>query len=432
MRVGLTFLVALALTTSGGAYTDPAVHLEAVVKGFDDPVPGGLPGETFWILGAPAMHQGDVVFSANGTLGTQGIFCHCDGTLVMVANRNDPVPGLPDGVVADFGPLGPAVIHEDRILFTARVSGVDVTEFTGLYEWAPPSVIPIVDRWTTLPQGQPPEDTLFWVLDLGLDGNGATFIFGAEVNTSAIYRDVNNTFETLLTHATPYPNPPPPFFSQFGDAFSANGDVSFIGGGGGFGGVMKWVAGEISIVATNTTQVPGGEPGEVFSSLNTLANPVIGNGTVYFRADTSLDEGGLYREKEGVLEVIADTRTINPLTNTLYTSFHMEMSADGDNYAISMGSNNLTLFYGDGDDRLYAIATTGEDLEGQNVQFMHFSKHALSGNQLAFSAFRENDEAIFIATIGDPPQVIPTLHSAGRLALMLLLGMFGLLSLRRL
>ncbi len=431
MRVGLAFLGALGLALHAGAYTDPAVHLEAIVKGFDTPVPGGLPGETFWILGAPAMHEGDVVFSAWGTFGTNGIFCYCDGTLLMVASQSDPVPGLPNGVVASFGPFETAVVYEGQIILTAIVEVVGGAEFTGLYSWAPPNLVPVVDRWTVLPQGQPPNDTVFYVSDVGLDGAGATFLFGGLSGTAAIYGYLSGVFETLVSFDTPFPNDPPFNFSDFGDVFNESNDLSFFGIGGTTGGVMKRVDGEFSLIATLNTQVPGGEPGEVFQGLNN-SDPIIGNGTVTFFAGTSnVGEGGFYREKNGELHELVTTRTLNPLTGTLFTDFEDKKSADGDSYALVAGTDNLNLFYGDADDRLFAIATKGEDLEGQNLVFLTLNKHAVSGNQLAFSAFRENDEAIFIATIGDPPQEIPALHSVGRLTLLLLVGMVGLFSLKR-
>lgn len=430
MRNGLAICLVLGLAASAGAYTDPAVQLDTVVKGFDTPMPGGLPGETFWNIGIPALHQGDVVFSSTGTLGTQGIFCYCDGALVMVASRADPVPGVPNGVSAEFGPFGSAVIHEGRIM-TKAIVVADGTEFTGLYEWAPPGLIPVVDRWTTLPQGQPPGDTAFYVFDVSLDHTGATFLFGAVDNTSAIYRYSEGEFEALVTFDTQIPvDPPVPFFS-FGDVVGEDGDFVFYGFGSGEGGVIKSIGGALDLVADNNTEVPGGQPGEVFQGLGG-ADPVIGNGsTIFFAGTTVAGQGGFYRERNGSLEELVTTRTINPLTGTLFNEFEDKKSADGDAYALVAGTDNENLLYGDAEDRLYAIATKGEDLEGQIVQFMTLGKHAVSDDQVVFSAFRETDEVIYVATIGEPVNEIPFLRPFGRYSLMILIAIVGLLAVRR-
>ena len=118
--------VVFMATTEGGRCTSSSIY-ETNEDGFsilvdtcgNTPVPGGLPNEAFseFLETLPILEDGVLTFTAEGDMGTRGIYAEVGGSLEVIADTNTPIPGRSGEVFNQF--LGFSPTSGGDIVFVA-------------------------------------------------------------------------------------------------------------------------------------------------------------------------------------------------------------------------------------------------------------------------------------------------------------------------
>lgn len=406
------------------------VILERVVTAPDDPMPDGQPGENFRALGSPALHGDDVAFLGLGTAGTSGVFCRCGGAIQKVLLRGEPVPGAP-GIEVRFISLPPTVWSGEVVFFAEYLVNLELR--SGAYVWKDGSLEVVADFMTPVPGGAPGE--LFVNIDdVSNDERGVVFRGSGDQGRRGIYRlrRADGQLEVVVDEDTVSPDGT--LFIGGADPFTRDGVTVFAGGSALTGGYYTDSGGVFSLVVPVGMPLPGGLPGEVIVFVIN-GSPSTGSGSVGFQATGTMGSWGLYGDLNGLVDVIIDLNTINPLTGLPFESASNVVAIGSDWVAFEAGAPSLmkTLWLRSFDgSSMIPITTEGEELDGQLAIFNNINHASTSGNRVAFSSFRELDEVIYIASPRGPTVVeIPTASEFSLIALVLLLVAGAILVLRR-
>jgi hypothetical protein len=173
-------------------------------------------------------------------------------------------------------------------------------------------------------------------------------------------------------------------------------------------GVYVANAGVARVVADTTTPVPGGT-GTFIDFSGIIASD---DGNTVFEAYAS--NGGLYAEIDGVLMLISDEiidgASISGDTVAWYGS--SDFLGNPDSYS------GLYVRY---DGQRETVIEISDALDGRVVSYFGFGSEALSGDQLAFTAyFEDGTSGVYLANIPEPST-----------ALLLAAGLAGLAASRR-
>lgn len=365
----LLLIVLVALPAGAATFTKIA---DAATLG-----PGWTPANTYF--GAPALDTGVVAFSAgDNSTGAAGIYTGSGGALTTVADNTTLVPGN------TFAWFYDPSISAGNVAFVAN----DAAFYPAVYTTLGGTLTRIAQIGMPDPDGsgtlQPAAGSV------SIDGPNVAFLAHHEAGYSGLYTRVAGAFEVTADETTPVPGGDGTLYLYGPPSLDATG-VAFEAFSGPVAGIYVASGGVARVVADTTTPVPGGT-GTFLDFSGIIASD---DGNVVFEAFAS--NGGLYAEIGGVLMLISD-------------ELIQGASIHGDDVAW-YGSSDVLLGNPDWYSGLYAqidgqrvtVIEVSDVLDGRVVSYFGFGPEALSGDELAFTAyFEDGTSGVYLATIPEP------------------------------
>ena len=195
----------------------------------------------------------------------------------------------------------------------------------------------------------------------------------------------------------------------------ANGAVAFVGSPGGVeSGVYSDRTGSLDVVADNSTSVPGSS--ETFSFFG--ATPSIDStGSVAFRA-VFASGSGIYLDAGIALRTVADTTTAIPDGAGSFSFFLGNPSVDGGLVLFrGAGSGGQDGIYAEFQNQLLEVLASGDALDGRTVLDAAIDADSVSGLDVVLRArFTDGSEGVYITTIPEPSTGLLVAAGLGALA----------------
>jgi hypothetical protein len=191
-----------------GIYLDDGPSLRVVVDR-STPGPGGISLDVD-DRGIFSLDEGNVAFVAGTqSTGNQGIYLHDGNTIVVVADRNTPIPGG----TGNFDDFEDVSADGGKVAFVAA---------SGIYLYDGTSLSALADRNTPIPGGT---GNFNGFRDVSADGGGVAF-----VAASGIYLHDGASLSVVADRHTPIPGGIGNFAS-FGGVSADGSNIAFAGGG---------------------------------------------------------------------------------------------------------------------------------------------------------------------------------------------------------
>jgi hypothetical protein len=192
-----------------------------LVADLNTPIPGGT-GNFTNFTGELSTDGVRVAFRAFGE-GQEGIYFDTGGSLIVVADRNTPVPGG----MGNFDTLESPAADGGAVAFT----GVGSSFERGIYLYDEGALSVIVDRNTPVPGGAG-QFHRFWLGPEGLDEGAVAFLGGVTLSgpqgTEGIYLKTGSSITTVDTVPVNIPSPFLPFvLGEFSPPSLAGGSVAY-------------------------------------------------------------------------------------------------------------------------------------------------------------------------------------------------------------
>ncbi len=314
-----------------GIYTT-ILGVPTLVANKNTPVPGGG-GGSFTGFGDPAsLGGGDVAFFGEGGTGVSGIYKTVGGVLMLVADRNTPVPGGGGGNFTDFST--PVSLGGGEVVFV----GLGGTGVTGIYKTVG-GVLTLVANTNTLVPGGGGAGFVSFGLPVSIGGGEVAFLASGGTGIAGIYKTVGGVPTLVADRNTPVPGGGGGSFTSHQKLISlGGGEVAFFGEGGtGASGIYKTVGGILMLVADENTLAPGGDGG----GFRFFGGPVSlgGSDVAFYSGEGGAGREGIFKEVGGVLMLVANEITPVPGGGGgSFTSF-------GD--PVSLGGSEVA-FFGEG------------------------------------------------------------------------------------
>jgi hypothetical protein len=302
---------------------------------------------------ALSLDAGHVAFVASGTL-KDGVYTTLGGALRRVADTSMTMPssGVPFN---NFTFSSDVAISGDSIVFSASGANASAAN-AGVYRESGGALAPVADRTTAIPE---------------FDGS---FVFFSAVDASG------------------------------GDTLFAGGQGS--GGGNGFYTTSGAGAGQVRAVLNVDSAVPGlSNPISIFSP-NTIR--IDGSGIAFSAAD-SVGGRGVYMERGGIIETLADKNTVDPVTGAAFSAFGPAYSLSAGAVAFQGSSTGPTGLYVHKQGSIHSIIHASSMLDSKIVASVVLYGESLANDEIAFRAgFTDGTSGIFLAT----PTADPNFHVA--------------------
>lgn len=368
MRIGSA--LALGLLASAPAHAATF----ALIADANSAGPGWAPDVQF---GTPALDAGQVAFVAYDQ-GLPGIYTASGGAVTTVADLTTLIPATSE----TFTEFGDPVISQGTLAFGAS----DVSfAYQGIYSWSggPPSLVADVN--TPDPDGGGNLNVALATPDI--DGANVAFFAQGANGRNGYYTSVAGLIEVTADEI----------------AVGTDNDI-FMGNGPALDGTSVAFKGTTDSGAGRGIYVAEGNVARLVADLNTPGP----NGETFFDFEPNLDiDGGntvfladigfigqrqIYAEIAGVLVPIAEGYSAT------------SVAIDGDTIAF-FGSEfgGPTGLYAIHDGVIERLIGPGDTFDGKVVNLIGFGANGLSGDQLAFTAyFDDNTWGIYLATIPEP------------------------------
>jgi hypothetical protein len=301
----------------GGVFTFISGTL-AVVADTSTSIPGGT-GNFIGIDTPISLGGGDIAFRGAGS-GQEGIYTFIGGTLAVVADFGDMIPGG-TGNFTDF-PTRPISIGGKNIAFKATGSGQE-----GVYTFISSALAAVADTGTMIPGGT---GNFTGVSDLASLGGGDVVFVGSGLSSQVgIYTSIGGTLAVEADASDMVPGGVGNFTDFEQPLPIGGGDIVFQGINSFLGRAdYATISGTVVIVANQSTMIPGGTG--TFSGIG-FPKP-LDSGNISFRSFGSSSQEGLYRTslRQTKLTIVKET---NPNGGTGYsftgTDFPPECEMDG-------------------------------------------------------------------------------------------------------
>ena len=374
-------------------------------------------------FGAPSAHAGRVAFSANALLvPVQGAYVAHEGRIDVVADTSTPLPGG-SGAFGIF--FAGTSVSGDNVAFGA----FDSSGFPGVYARVGGNLVTIADAATPEPGGGAPLGVEH-LRGMSLDGDNVAFLASDGGGFRGAYASLAGNLVIAADENTPLPGGSGlTFLRRFAPAIEGT-SVAFAANDVVASGLYIATGGQVRAVFDDGTVLPGSTtPGGFL-----LGPPSFRGGTLGFAAN-SPERGGIYIDRNGQLDVVADDTTLIPGTTDPFGMFGLTeqtgwVAVDGTTTAFigGPGFDYLGLYVRAGG-VLRTVLTTNDTLDGKSITLIQIGPDAVDGDRIAFRVyFEDSTEAIYVATVAP---AVPSLTSAARLALAAVLGLGATPRLRR-
>ena len=340
---------------------------------------GWLPENT--TFGAPALDAGVVAFRAFENLaGHVGIFTGSGGPLTPVADSTTLIPGQ------SFGWLFDPSISGGSVAFV----GNDENYYPAVYTNLGGTLSRIAEIGMPDPDGGgtlQPADGL-----VSIHGANVAFLAYHEYGYPGLYTSVAGALERTADETTPLPDGDSTTYLDGPPSLDATG-IAFAAFSGSVAGVYVANAGVVRVVADTNTSAPGGDGTFLAFDRASIASD---SGNTVFAA-VAANGGGLYAEIGGALTKVSDELILGESISGADVAWHAQSSAllgDPDGYA------GLYLLH---EGRRIPVIEAGDPLDGRVVEDFELGREALSGDQLAFTAyFEDGTQGVYVAAIPEP------------------------------
>jgi len=261
---------------------------------------------------------------------------------VKIVDTDTPVPGG----TGTFRHLGQLSLSAGMFAFRGRDQDLREGIYVGRVD-DPTTLRVAYDTTTPIPGGT---GTFESFGTPSLSYGKLAFRAGAGLQ-GGVYTDATGTLEPLADRNTPIPGGTGNFVGFSSEAWLYRGEVVFQASGtGGQGGIYTNSGGTLRVVASSSTQIPGGA-GQFTNFGFGGPTPAIRDGVIVFRGGGAGGHRGVYKEANGLLEIVADTNTTVPGGTSVFISFESSFgqagSVEGDT-VMFVGSGNH------GEEGLYA------------------------------------------------------------------------------
>jgi hypothetical protein len=323
-----------------------------------------------------------------------------------------------------FTGFGPPALAQGEIAFMGR--GEFGSLGRGLYKTVDGVLTSVANEGTQIP------GTTTWFDDFddpSID-NGAVVFFGERYNSVRGYStDVGGTLQRVIDSNTTTPGGTDPFvFPRSKYVSIDDGDVTFCGNYESVSaGVYKWREGTLDVVANQATLIPGA--GVPFESFDDLYAPIDAGTTGFVGGTTVGGIVGLYKATDAGLQMVYDNTMPLPDGGGNMDRMGFVRLRDG---RVAFGALNLDFtaggIYTDASGTLEPFLTFATPVPGGTGTFQSFTVPSFDGKHVAAAG---RDEAfangIYTDVVGE---VVPLLTEgaqvAGKTVSQLNLGAWGL------
>lgn len=267
------------------------------------PIPGGT--GNFTSLDLPVRSEnGTVVFRGQGSGGQSGIYIFSGGTLSVIADENTPIPGGTGNFTAFDG--DPIVAGGN----TVAIEGNGPSSQNGYYLFMGGTLSKIIDRSDTFPGGTGTMQTFGDPIYLGTPGD-IGFAGVSDMNENGVLTFIGGVVSAAVDNSDAIPGGVGNFTGFTSHYESIGGaDLAFEATGpSGQRGIYTVIGGTLGLVADRNTPIPNGL-GQNFSAFSFIID--LGSKNITFRGSGQTSGVGLYDFIDGMLGLVADTRTPVP------------------------------------------------------------------------------------------------------------------------
>jgi MYXO-CTERM domain-containing protein len=337
-------------------------------------------------FGPPDLDGGLVAFFAyDYGAGFQGIYtASAGGPVTTIADLTTVAPGAS----GPFEALGGSSVSQGTVTFVGEPVGAELSVYTA----SGGSLTLLADDTTLDPDGS--GTLLPYYLAPAIDGANVAFRATDENGFAGIYTSVGGVLETSVDETTSIPGGSgnlildyqgPPVLDGTQVAFEAYSES------GTAYGIYVADGGVARVVADLTTPIPGGTGN--FTLFDEVVS--IDDGNVVFLGRGEGYQDDYFAEIAGVLVQISAGE-----------SDMLAASIDGETVAYHAIDAGVDAIYVVRDGVSQRIIGSGDVLDGKVVNGLAIGANALSGDQLAFTAYFNLDDhqsdAIYLATIPEP------------------------------
>jgi hypothetical protein len=388
-------IVAQALLISD---TTAAAHQFQKIVDTSTPIPGGV--GAFTAFDEVAYDGLQLAFRARGATAQEGVYLWDGSSLSAVA---DVTATAPEGAgrFDDFLALS---LDDSHVAFVA--SG---TQKDGVYTTLGGALRRVADTSMTMPSSGVPFTQFAFSGDVAISGDNIVFSgLGSDgtASNAGVYRESGGALARVADRTTAIPEFSGSFIS-FSEVDASGGETLFAGGQGSGGGNGFYTtsgagAGHVRAVLNDATAIPGlSNPISIFSP-NTIR---IDGSDMAFSAADSVGGRGIYLERGGVVETIADKNTVDPVTDAAFSAFGTAYSLADGAVAFRGSSTGPTGLYVHQNGMINNVIRAGATLDSKTVASLELYSESLSDGTLAFrAAFVDGTQGIFLATPEQPPQ----------------------------
>lgn len=328
-------------------------------------------------------------------------------------------------------------------------AGDNSTGGAGIYTGSGGALTTVADNTTLVPG-----NTFAWFYDPSISAGNVAFVANDAAFSPAVYTTLGGTLTRIAQIGMPDPDGSGTLQPAAGSVSIDGPNVAFLAHEAGYSGLYTRVAGAFEVTADETTPVPGGD-----GTLYLYGPPSLDATGVAFEAFSG-SVAGIYVASGGVARVVADTTTPVPGGTGSFVAFSGIVASDDGNVVFEAFASNGGLYAEIGgvlmlisDEIIDAASISGDDvawygtsslllddpgfysglyaqidgqrvtvieksdvLDGRVVSYFGLGPEALSGDQLAFTAyFEDGTSGVYLATIPEPGTGL--LLAAGLLAL---------------
>ena len=343
-------------------------------------IPGG--SGNYLSFGPPSISSGDIVFRGFGSSGQDGIYKITNSNLAVVADTNTAIPNG----TGNFLGFGFPTISNGTIGFSASGAGQ-----VGIYSSTNGNLQNQVNQDTTVPGTMVP----FGSISNSIFSNGNFTFLGATGVNRGVYASIDGTLDVVANGNTPVPGGIGNFVNNFSLPLISNDAVAFFGSDATVSqfGIFTNRSGTLENIAGPNVANPGGTGN--FTGF--LSAPSIFNDSISFLAVGGGPQG-VFLDRNGVLEVVANITTPIPEGMGNFASFELTRLRDDSVLIIGSDSNGVEGIYIDYGMGLEKIIDETDTLDGKTIVDLTAGFYDPTAIAI-FAQFDDSSQGLYLADI---------------------------------